>query len=81
MSANNAIMKRSFSAEVNESLDHARGGISGHSDVDTAGAVDGNALVYDEGTGTWLPGAGGGGVGLEDKDRNTLQVIEFALFS
>lgn len=32
-------------------------------DVDTTGAADGNALVYDAGTSTWVPGEGGGGGG------------------
>lgn len=30
-------------------------------DVDTTGAADGDALVYDGGTEKWVPGAGGGG--------------------
>lgn len=32
-------------------------------DVDTSGVADGDALVYDDATGTWIPGAGGGGGG------------------
>ena len=60
---------------------HATGGLAAQ-EPSLAAATDGQVPVYDEGTGTWLPGAGGGGgAGLEDKDRNTLQVIEFALFS
>jgi hypothetical protein len=31
------------------------------SNVDTSGVADGNALVYDEDTSTWIPGEGGGG--------------------
>lgn len=30
-------------------------------DVDTSGVADGDALVYDDSTETWVPGAGGGG--------------------
>jgi Concanavalin A-like lectin/glucanases superfamily len=37
-------------------------------DVDTTGVVDGNALVYDAGTSTWVPGAGGGGGGGAEPD-------------
>src|SRR5690606_12485592 len=32
-------------------------------DVDTSGVQDGDALVYDADTSTWIPGAGGGGGG------------------
>jgi hypothetical protein len=32
-------------------------------DVDTTGVADGDALTYDAGTETWVPGAGGGGGG------------------
>jgi len=45
-------------------------------DVDTTGVQDGDALVYDDATETWIPGAGGGGVtdhgaltGLADDDH------------
>jgi len=31
------------------------------SNVNTTGVADGNALVYDEDTSTWIPGEGGGG--------------------
>jgi hypothetical protein len=31
------------------------------SDVDTTGVVDGNTIVFDSGTSTWVPGTGGGG--------------------
>jgi len=31
------------------------------SNVDTSGVADGNALVYDEASSTWIPGEGGGG--------------------
>src|SRR5690554_5190253 len=32
-------------------------------DVDTTGVADGDALVYDADTSTWVPGEGGGGGG------------------
>jgi hypothetical protein len=32
-------------------------------DVDTSGVSDGDALVYDDASDTWIPGAGGGGGG------------------
>jgi hypothetical protein len=35
--------------------------ISNLSDVDTTGATDSQALVYDEASSTWIPGEGGGG--------------------
>lgn len=37
--------------------------LDGLSDVDTTGVADGDALVYDDGSGLWVPGAGGGGGG------------------
>ena len=33
-------------------------------DVDTTGVADGDSLVYDSGTSSWIPGAGGGGGGV-----------------
>lgn len=39
------------------------GVISDLSDVNTAGVVDGQVLIFDSGSGVWLPGAGGGGGG------------------
>ena len=35
--------------------------LDGLTDVDLTGLVDGNSLVYDEATETWIPGEGGGG--------------------
>jgi len=51
--------------------------LNSHSDVNTVGVTDGQALVYDQGTGTWIPGDGGGGgvsdhgalLGLSDDDH------------
>jgi cold shock CspA family protein len=37
------------------------GSLSVLSDVDLTGLVDGNSLVYDAATSTWIPGEGGGG--------------------
>jgi hypothetical protein len=34
-------------------------------DVDTSGVADGDTIVFDSGTSTWLPGAGGGGGTIE----------------
>ena len=35
--------------------------LDGLTDVDLTGLVDGNSLVYDSATSTWIPGEGGGG--------------------
>jgi hypothetical protein len=35
--------------------------LDGLTDVDLTGLVDGNSIVYDEATETWIPGEGGGG--------------------
>ena len=34
------------------------------SNVDTSGVADGNALIYDQASSTWIPGDGGGGASI-----------------
>ena len=43
------------------------------SDVDTTGVADGNALVYDLATTSWIPGEGGGGITYICQGRLTLE--------
>jgi hypothetical protein len=43
-------------------------------DVNTSGVSDGDALLYDESTGTWLPGEAGGGSGSGLQSRTTTYV-------
>jgi hypothetical protein len=38
--------------------------INGLDDVDVTGVADGQALVYDDATGKWIPGEGGGGASV-----------------
>lgn len=40
--------------------------LSALSDVDTTGASDGNALIYDAATSTWVPGEGGSSFAVSD---------------
>lgn len=41
----------------------ALGSLGDLGDVDLTGLTDGDTLVWDAGTSTWIPGAGGGGGG------------------
>lgn len=47
-------------------------GLNALSDVDTTGVADGDTLVWDDASNTWIPGAGGGGAFLGDLAGNTL---------
>lgn len=53
-------------------LSSGGGALDDLSDVDTTGVADGDALTYDSGTGTWVPGAGGGGTSLPVDDTTAL---------
>lgn len=52
--------------KANTAVQPATNSLDGLSDVNVAGATDGQALVYDFATETWVPGTVGGSTGGSD---------------
>lgn len=53
-----------YGATWDDWFDGSTGGaLDDLADVDTTGVADGDTLVYDSGSGLWVPGAGGGSAG------------------
>lgn len=50
--------------------------LNGLTDVDLTGLVDGNSLVYDAATSTWIPGEGGGGGSITVSSTAPLEPAE-----
>lgn len=55
------VTERSSGAAWEDCTDSSGGSLATLSDVDLTGLSDGDSLVYDNGSGLWLPGSGGGG--------------------